>query len=174
MTFQHVLGIAKHPGGLELCTRLLENLLFGDWIRVSTIACCETGGFTFASPLAEKVKKPIAMIREAGKLPPPKISVTKSASHISASTPSAIKEQVIEMEMYLIPRDSLVVVVDDVLATGRTLCAVLELLRKAGVRQQDIIVLVVAEFPAHRGRKLLYERGFGWVNIRNLLVFGGA
>ncbi|CEJ62044.1 hypothetical protein PMG11_10558 [Penicillium brasilianum] len=174
MTFQHVLGIGKHPEGLELCTRLLENLLFSDWIRVSAIACCETGGFTFASPLAEKVKKPIAMIREAGKLPPPKISVTKSASHISASTPSGSKEQVIEMEMYLILKGSLVVVVDDALATGRTLCAVLELLGKAGVRQQDIIVLVVAEFPAHRGRKLLYERGFGSVNIRSLLVFDGA
>lgn len=174
MTFQHVLGIAKHPDGLELCTRLLASLLIGGWISASAIACCETGGFTFASPLAEKVKKPIALIREAGKLPPPTISVTKSTSHISASTSSGPKEKIIEMEMYLIPAGSVVVVVDDVLATGHTLCAVLELLREAGIRPQDTIVLVVAEFPAHRGRELLYKRGFGSVNIRSLLVFDGV
>ncbi|KAJ5355425.1 uncharacterized protein N7496_012637 [Penicillium cataractarum] len=174
MTFQHVLGIAKHPQGLEVCTRLLASLLIGGWITVSAIACCETGGFTFASPLAEKVKKPIAFIREAGKLPPPTISVTKSTSHISASTSSSSKDKVIEMEMYSIPRGSLVVVVDDVLATGHTLCAVLELLSNAGIRPQDTVVLVVAEFPAHRGRELLYERGFGAVNIRSLLVFDGV
>jgi hypothetical protein len=34
-------------------------------------------------------------------------------------------------------------------------------------------VMVVAEFPLHRGRKLLQERGFGMVNVQSLLVFGG-
>mgnify|MGYP006902571800 FL=1 len=34
--------------------------------------------------------------------------------------------------------------------------------------------MVVAEFPVHRGRELLRQRGFGGVNIQSLLVFGGA
>jgi adenine/guanine phosphoribosyltransferase-like PRPP-binding protein len=67
-----------------------------------------------------------------------------------------------------------VVVVDDVLATGETLFAVLELMQKAGVATRDISVMVVAEFPVHCGRKLLQKRGFGNVGVQSLLVFGGA
>jgi hypothetical protein len=33
--------------------------------------------------------------------------------------------------------------------------------------------MVVTEFPAHGGRNLLRQRGFGKVNIQSLLVFGG-
>ena len=66
------------------------------------------------------------------------------------------------------------VVVDDVVATGKTLCAVLQLLGEAGIGAEDISVMAVAEFPVHRGRELLRRRGFGRVNIQSLLVFGGA
>lgn len=41
-----------------------------------------------------------------------------------------------------------VLVVDDVLASGEMLCAVLELLCKAGVGAGDVSIMVVAEFPA--------------------------
>jgi adenine/guanine phosphoribosyltransferase-like PRPP-binding protein len=114
------------------------------------------------------------LIREAGKLPPPTISVTKFTSHISSSTSSDLIEKQIEMKRYLIPRGSSVVVVDDVLATGKTLFAVLQLLELAGISQKDITVLVVAEFPVHRGRALLRDLGFGAVHIRSLLVFDGV
>ncbi len=66
------------------------------------------------------------------------------------------------------------VVVDDVLATGKTLCAVLRLLGKAGVASERISVTVVAEFPFHRGRELLRQNGFGRVAIDSLLVFSAA
>lgn len=41
-------------------------------------------------------------------------------------------------------------VVDDVLSTGRTLCAVLQLLSEAGVSVEDVSVMVVAEYPTTR------------------------
>ncbi len=63
-----------------------------------------------------------------------------------------------------VPGDASVLVVDDVLATGKTLCAMLQLLGEAGVNAKDISVMVVAEFPAHRGRELLHRCGFGGVN----------
>jgi adenine/guanine phosphoribosyltransferase-like PRPP-binding protein len=78
------------------------------------------------------------------------------------------------MERDIVPKGASVVVVDDVLATGETLCAVLELLKKAGVGAEDVSVMTVVEFPAHRGRELLRRRGFGRVNIRSLFVYGGA
>jgi hypothetical protein len=36
----------------------------------------------------------------------------------------------------------------------------------------NISVMVVAEFPAHRGRELLRQCGFGRISIQSLLVFG--
>lgn len=112
---------------------------------------------------------PWALIREAGKLPPPTMSVLKSTSHISYTSNS--NEKRIEIELDLIPRGASVVVVDDVLATGNTLCAVLQLLSEVGIA--DVSIMVVAEFPVHRGRQLLHQHGFG-VNIQSLLVFDGA
>lgn len=63
---------------------------------------------------------------------------------------------------------------DDVLAKGKTLCAVLQLLNKTAICAEDVSVLVVAEFAIHRGRELLHQHGYGGVNIQPLLVFDGA
>jgi len=66
------------------------------------------------------------------------------------------------------------VVVDDVLSSGETLCAVLRLLEEAGIKAEDTSIMVVAELPAQRGRELLRQQGFARVNIQSLLIFGGA
>jgi len=78
------------------------------------------------------------------------------------------------MERDVIPRGASVVVVDDVLSTGETLCAVLQLLYEAGIDAKDVSIVVVAEFPVHRGRELLRQRGFSRVNTQSLLIFDGA
>ncbi|KAJ6118025.1 hypothetical protein N7523_005776 [Penicillium sp. IBT 18751x] len=172
--FRHVLDISQQPGGLTLCASLLQAHFTGDWAHVGAIACCEASGFIFASALAVRVDIQLALIRQAGKLPPPTVSVLKYSSHISSSTSSPSKDNTIEMDQYSVPRDASVVVVDDVLATGKTLCAVLQLLRKADVRCENISIMVVVEFPVHRGRELLRRHGFGGVHIQSLLVFDGA
>lgn len=118
-----MLNISQQPGGLALCTSLLYSHFIGDWAKVDMIVCCEAGGFIYAPVLASQVDVPLALIREAGKLPPPTVSVAKSTSHISSTSNS--NEKRIEIERDLIPRNASVVVVDDVLATGNTLCAVL-------------------------------------------------
>jgi adenine phosphoribosyltransferase len=172
--FRHVLDISQQPGGLALCTSLLQTHFSSDWAKVDVVACCEAGGFVYASALAARVDVPLALIREAGKLPPPTISVIKSPSHISSSVSNDSREKRIEMDRDVVPRGASVMVVDDVLATGKTLCAVLQLLDEAGIGAEDVSVMAVAEFPIHRGRELLRRHGFGRVNIQSLLVFGGA
>ena len=172
--FRHVLGISQQPGGLALCTSLLQTHFTGDWAKVDAVACCEVGGFVYASALASRVDLPLVLIREAGKLPPPTVSVTKPLSHISSLASNGSKEKRIEMERDVVPRGMSVVVVDDVLSMGETLCAVLQLLDEASIGAEDVSIMVVAEFPVHRGRELLRQRGFGRTNIQSLLVFGGA
>ncbi|KAH8745913.1 hypothetical protein F5883DRAFT_375256, partial [Diaporthe sp. PMI_573] len=82
------------------------------------VACCEAGGFVYASALAAQVGVPLALIREAGKLPPPTVSVLKPQSHVSSSAPNSSEEKRIEMGRDVVPRGSSAVVADDVLATG--------------------------------------------------------
>ncbi|KAL7649215.1 hypothetical protein ACMYSQ_012326 [Aspergillus niger] len=172
--FRHVLNIAQQPGGLALCTSLLRYHFTGDWAKVDMIACCEAGSLVFAPLLASQVNVPLALIREAGKLPPPTISVSRSASHISSLTLNAPTTKRIEIGRDVIPPGASVVVVDDTLATGETLVAVLQLLGKAGIPATNISILVIAEFPVHRGRDFLRQNGFGGVNIQSLLVYGTA
>lgn len=171
--FRHVLNTASSPNGLSLCTSLLKTHFAGDWAKVDVIACCEAGGFLLASPLAEQLDKPLVLIRKADKLPPPVVSVSKSSSHVSSLALNCSAER-IEMNPDLVSNDVSVVVVDDVLASGKTLCAVLRLLCKAGARVEGISVMIVAELPYHGGREFLRDQGFGAVNIQSLLVFGGA
>ncbi|KAL1873191.1 hypothetical protein Daus18300_004010 [Diaporthe australafricana] len=174
--FRHVLGISDQPGGLVLCISLMQKHFAGDWAKVDAVVSCEAGGYIFASPLAFQVNVPLVPIREAGKLPPPVYSATKRPSYVSSLASGGAQEKVIEMERGRIPRgaEAVVVVVDDVLSTGAMLCAVLELLKQAGVRPENVCVMVVADFPHHRGRDLLRRRGFGGTNIQSLLVFDGA
>ena len=169
--FRHLLDFAQEPNGLKLCTSLLQSHFTGDWAHVNRIACCEAGGFIFASALSQAVNVPLALIRGGGKLPPPVVSVCKLASHVSSSGNAEMQR--IEVEQRLITQDASVVVVDDVLATGKTLCAVLELLVKAGACIENIRVMVVAELPRHRGRDLLCQHGFGAVHVESLLVLDG-
>ncbi|KAL4724537.1 hypothetical protein ACLX1H_007978 [Fusarium chlamydosporum] len=172
--FRHVLNIAQQRGGLALCTSLLRAQFRHDWGEVGAVVCCEAGGFVYASALAQQVDVPLALIRDAGKLPPPTVSVNKPSSHISGSDSNGLGGKRIEMSQDLIPRGASVVVIDDVLATGKTLCAVLQLLTAAGIGTEETSVLVVAEFPIHCGRELLYRRGFGGISIQSLLVFDGV
>ena len=172
--FRHVLDISQRPGGLTLCTSLLRSHFTGDWTKVDALVCCEAGGFIFASALATQVDVPLALVRKAGKLPAPTLSANRLLSHISSLASKMSSGKGVELGRDVIPRGAVVVVVDDVLATGETICAVLSLLKEATVRMEDVRVMVVAEFPFHRGRELLRQRRFGGISVQSLLVFGGA
>lgn len=173
IVFRHVLGISQRPGGLALCTSLLQSHFTGDWTKVGAVICCEAGGIVFASSLALRVNVPLVLVREAGKLPPPTVSAVKSQSHVSSFVFGNLKQKRIEIEQNAVPKSGPVVLVDDTLATGETLFAVLQLLVDSGVVAENVTVMVVAEFPIHRGRELLRQRGFGRVNVQSLLIFDG-
>ncbi|KAI1061056.1 hypothetical protein LB507_010162 [Fusarium sp. FIESC RH6] len=173
--FRHVLNISSQVGGIAFCTELLKKHYQGNWGSVDAIVSCATGGFVFAIPLAQAVNVPMVPIYKASKLPPPTISVEKGKSHISSKAQDVVGIESTEVESIQIDANALrkgarVVVVDDVLATGITLRAIIELLVKTGVSIEDISVMVVAEFPVHLGRTRLREFRVG---VQSLLVFDG-
>ena len=78
------------------------------------------------------------------------------------------------MERDLIRPGSSMAIIHDVHATGKILCAMMNLLEPTGISPKDITAIVVAEFPVHRGRQMLREQGFGAVNVHSLLTYGSA
>ncbi|KAF5659582.1 phosphoribosyl transferase domain-containing protein [Fusarium heterosporum] len=173
IVFRHVLNINQEKGGLQLCTSLMKSIFTGDWRHVDAVVTCEAGGPVFASHLAASINVPCIAIRKGNKLPPPTISVQKHASHISSHNVKEGGKDKFEMDATAIGKGASVLIVDDVLATGETLLAALRLLAKSGVSADGISVMVIAEFPLHRGREMLRRNGFGGVAIQSLLCFDG-
>ncbi|KAK3374234.1 phosphoribosyl transferase domain protein, partial [Lasiosphaeria ovina] len=184
VAFRNVLGVARTPGGIPLAATLLQRHLFLSSGGAGAVVAPEAGGFVFAAALVMQLdphfELPLVAVRAAGRLPPPTVSVDKPESHVSSNGSGGggggnggrVRGR-LEMEQDAVPAGVKVVVIDDVLASGRTLCAVLQLLQKAGVDMERVSVLVVAEFPLHRGRELLRQHGFGRVSVTSLLVYGG-
>ncbi|OAK96956.1 hypothetical protein IQ06DRAFT_296891 [Phaeosphaeriaceae sp. SRC1lsM3a] len=172
MQFCHVLGITQEPGGLSLYSSLMQSQDFKHMSNFDAIVCCEAGGIPFAAALAMKFEARLVIVRKGGKVPPPTLSVIRPVSHISSHGSPVGGEGTLEMKCDVVRTGSKVLIVDDVLATGNTLCAMLELLRLAGVDVEDMFVQVIAEFPLHRGRARLLSQGFGRVRVGSLLIYG--
>jgi adenine phosphoribosyltransferase len=173
LKFRHILGIVEQPGGLELCVSLMSSHLSSLERKVDVIACCESGGFVFAGALAHKIGARLAIIRKAGKLPPPVIVTCKAASFITSLAGQCLDHTNIEIGANVISHGSRVLIIDDLLATGTTLCAMISLLLIAGVALEDIQIMVVVELPHHRGRAFLRQQGFGRAAVHSLLVLNG-
>jgi adenine phosphoribosyltransferase len=130
--FRHVLGIAQQPNGLALCTSLLQFHFSGKWANIDAIVSCAVGGLVFACALALQINVPLVRIREAGKLPLPTMGVTKGSSWVSSQEEGGKAVKTFEVGKNVLLNRPSVVVIDDVLSSGETMCAVLELLVKAG------------------------------------------
>jgi hypothetical protein len=84
LKFRHILGIVEQPGGLEMCVALMSSRLTSVGRKIDVIACCESGGFVFATALAQSIGARLTIIRKASKLPPLVVSACKKASYITS------------------------------------------------------------------------------------------
>ena len=90
-----------------------------DWDSIDHVAGLEARGFPFAAALAYRHKKGFLMLRKAGKLPPPTVQRAYALEYGKA---------VLECK----PGTGRVLIVDDVLATGGSMTASVDLIRAAG------------------------------------------
>lgn len=95
----------------------------------------ESRGFIFAAQLAAKFNKGFVPLRKAGKLPPPVIQKSYKLEYGEAT-----------LELAPSVQPAKVVICDDVLATGGTLKASIELCQNAGYLVEDILVLINLTF----------------------------
>lgn len=107
----------------------------------------EARGFIFASAMAARLGKGCILLRKPNKLPRAKYSVSYQLEYGSDA---------IEIHQDALTSKDRVLVVDDVLATGGTLCAAIELLDMTPA--QCLGSAVVAEIDFLEGRKRVHSR----------------
>jgi adenine phosphoribosyltransferase len=112
--------------------------------RVDAIAAAEARGFLFAAPMALELRKPLIPLRKPGKLPYRTHSFRYDLEYGSA-----------ELHMHIdgVEPGAIVLMVDDVLATGGTMAAACKLIEKAGGRVAGCAFLMELSFL--NGRDLL-------------------
>ncbi|QEH69694.1 adenine phosphoribosyltransferase [Cellulosilyticum sp. WCF-2] len=116
----------------------LENVEF------DSVVGPEARGFIFGVPTAYKLKKGFIPVRKPGKLPYQCVSQTYDLEYGSST---------IEMHIDAIQKGQKVVIVDDLLATGGTTKAMIDLIERMGGEVVKIVFLIELEFL--KGRELL-------------------
>ena len=127
----------------EAINRLEENYRDLDF---ETIVAVESRGFVFGAPLAYKMGKGFVPVRKAGKLP----GATHSAEY-------SLEYGTSEMEIHVgdISQGERVLILDDLLATGGTLEATIELVEVSGGAVAGIGLVI--ELSGLGGRERLAE-----------------
>ena len=123
------------------------------------IAGLEARGFIFGAAVASALGLGFVPVRKPGKLPVPTIGIDYALEY---------GRDRLEIDPEAISAGLRVVIVDDLLATGGTASAAVDLLRQAGAAVDHAIFAI--ELPDLRGRTVLEARG---VEVAALMGFAG-
>jgi adenine phosphoribosyltransferase len=122
------------------------------------IAGIEARGFIFASAVANQLRSGFVPIRKAGKLP-----------HLTISESYGLEygDDTLELHIDAITPGTKVVLIDDVLATGGTIAAAIELIQR--LDGQVVHVLALLEIDGLPGRERLLEK-YPHIPVTSLVV----
>jgi adenine phosphoribosyltransferase len=129
--FYDISTLLAHAGAWrETVDRLADAI---SAYRPDLLAAIESRGFIFAAPVAYKLGVSFTMVRKVGKLPGPVVSHAYDLEYGSDT---------LQVADGLVPAGSRVVLIDDLLATGGTAQASIQLLRKVGADVVGAVFLV--------------------------------
>lgn len=144
-------------GNADALSSVVHNLI-GESESFSYVAGVEARGFILGAAMAIASSTGFIPVRKSGKLPHQTISKSYGLEYGSDS---------IEVHIDALAAGEQVLVVDDVLATGGTLIATLELMEELGAEVVEVVVLY--EISALGGRERIRSR-FPNVAIRALIA----
>lgn len=128
--FRDITPLLASPSGLALSIELLANPYRGK--NIDLVIGAESRGFIFGTAVACCLSAGFGLVRKPGKLPFKKISMSYDLEYGKDS---------LEMHEDAIVQGQRVLIVDDVLATGGTMKACVDLVRKIGGEVVGIAVL---------------------------------
>ena len=146
IVFKDITTILQDPKALKASVDEFEAALEG--LEFDYIVGPESRGFIFGVPLAYNMEKGFLPVRKAGKLPYETRSKEYDLEYGSA---------VIEMHVDAIKPGDRIVIVDDLLATGGTSCAMVELIEELGGVVSKMVYLIELEFLAGRDKLKDYD-----------------
>ena len=140
--FKDITTLIQNGEGLvESIDQIAEKL---EGVDFDLVVGPEARGFIFGVPTAYKMKKGFVPVRKPGKLPYECISQSYDLEYGTST---------IEMHVDAIQKGQKVVIVDDLLATGGTTKAMIDLIEKMGGIVEKIVFVI--ELEDLKGRELL-------------------
>ena len=154
--FYDITGVLVKPDAFKYCIEEMVNAYKDS--DIDAIAGVESRGFVFAAPLAEKLGKPLILIRKKGKLPGNTYGCKYALEYGTAE---------IEVHKADIKAGEKILVIDDLIATGGTLKAARNVIEQGGAS--------VAEFFGIVGLpELNYMDVLAPTPVKTLIDFAGA
>jgi adenine phosphoribosyltransferase len=141
VNFWDIAPLLQSYEGLEAVTHAISEEWRG---KIDAVVALDARGFIFGPLIAHRLKLPFVMVRKKGKLPGDVVRVEYTLEYGTDT---------IEMQSDALRKGARVLVVDDVLATGGTACASMELVHKVG--GTVVGCAFVIELPFLNGRAKL-------------------
>ena len=142
--FRDVTSVLQDAEGLHLAIDTMQELISD--LEYDVVAGPESRGFIFGTPIAYNNRKPFVLIRKKGKLPCETVEKSYELEYGQAT---------IEMHKDSIKPGQKVLIVDDLIATGGTTKAMIELVESLGGVVVGVVVLM--ELAGLEGRKQIAD-----------------
>lgn len=141
--FRDITSVIQDPDGLELAVDgIAEKLEKYDY---DLVVAPEARGFIFGMPVAYKVHKGFIPVRKKGKLPRETVSIEYTLEYGT---------DILEMHKDAIKPGQKVVIIDDLLATGGTGEAIIQLVEKMGGVVAAVVYVI--ELAGLKGREKMH------------------
>lgn len=151
--FRDITPLLADPAGLALSVELMANPFRGKGIDV--VVGAESRGFIFGTAVACAISAGFQMIRKPKKLP---------YKTVAKSYDLEYGQDTLEMHIDAVRPGQRVLVIDDVLATGGTMNACLDLVRQCGGQIAGVAVMI--ELLGLKGRERL-----GGIGVHSVLQY---
>lgn len=140
--FRDITSILQDAEGFQVAIDDMQELI--DDLDYDVVVGTESRGFVFGAPLAYNNKKGLVLIRKKGKLPCEVVSKEYALEYGTAT---------IEIHKDAIKPGQKVLLVDDLIATGGTTKAMIELVEELGGVVVGVVVLI--ELAGLKGREVI-------------------
>ena len=153
--FRDITTLIGHGAGFAASVAMLADQAAA--AGAQAIAGMEARGFIFGAAVAARLAIPFVPVRKPGKLPVPVLAIDYALEYGTDT---------LEVDPDAIAEGQRVVIIDDLIATGGTALAAVQLLRRAGGVVQD--ALFVIDLPDLGGAEKLRARGIAVQAIMDL------
>ncbi|MCR4903187.1 MAG: adenine phosphoribosyltransferase [Butyrivibrio sp.] len=140
--FRDITSVVQDPDGLRLAIDSMQDLVKD--VDFDVVVGAESRGFIFGTPIAYNQHKAFVLIRKPGKLPRETEAMSYDLEYGSAT---------LEIHKDAIKPGQKVLIVDDLMATGGTIEAMVKLVEKLGGKVAAVLVLM--ELEGLKGRDKL-------------------